>query len=75
MNYIRREIKETEYTLIEDFLYEAIFIPRGKEIPSRTIIYQQQLQVYVDGFGNKDDKSGCGSCWKGCGSGLCSSNE
>jgi len=29
MNYIIREIRESEYPLLEEFLYEAIFIPEG----------------------------------------------
>ena len=29
MDYIIREIKETEYHLLEDFLYEAIYVPKG----------------------------------------------
>ena len=31
MKYSIREIKETEYSLLENFLYEAIFVPEGVE--------------------------------------------
>ena len=54
MNYIIREIAESEYKVLDDFLYEAIFIPEGVSVPSREILYQPELQVYVDGFGTKD---------------------
>ena len=54
MNYIIREIAESEYKVLDDFLYEAIFIPEGVSAPSREILYQPELQVYVDGFGTKD---------------------
>ena len=54
MNYIIREMGESEYAVLDDFLYEAIFIPEGVSSPSREIIYQPELQVYVDGFGTKD---------------------
>ena len=54
MNYIIREMSESEYAVLDDFLYEAIFIPEGASSPSREIIYQPELQVYVDGFGTKD---------------------
>lgn len=37
-NLIIREIRKDEYKLLEDFLYEAIFIPVGVEKPSRDII-------------------------------------
>lgn len=54
MDYIIREIAESEYEVLDNFLYEAIFIPEGVSAPSREIIYQPELQEYVDGFGKKD---------------------
>lgn len=48
-----RAIKESEYTLLNDFLYEAIFIPEGVEPPPKSIIKTPQLQVYVSGFGSQ----------------------
>lgn len=57
VNYIIREIKDTEYSFLEDFLYEAIFIPDGVEPPPRSIIKNKDLQVYIEGFGSlPDDK-------------------
>lgn len=55
MNYIIREIKKQEYNLLNDFLYEAIFIPDGVKAPDRSIINEPELQVYVSGFGDKQD--------------------
>lgn len=57
MNYTIRELKETEYPLLEDFLYEAIFIPQGVEPPPRSILNNDELQVYVKDFGKKPDDS------------------
>lgn len=54
MNYRIREIAESEYKALDDFLYEAIFVPEGVSAPPREIIDQPELQVYVDGFGTKD---------------------
>ena len=51
MNYSIRKIRENEYYLLDDFLYEAIFIHDGMEVPPRDIIYQPELQVYVKDFG------------------------
>ena len=51
MDYIIREIQETEYLLLEDFLYEAIFIPEGVEPPPRSIVNAPELQVYIENFG------------------------
>ncbi len=56
MDVTIREIQKQEYPLLDNFLYEAIFIPEGVEPPSRTIITSPELQVYVEHFGeSKDD--------------------
>lgn len=55
MDYRIREIKESEYSVLPDFLYEAIFIPEGTEKPPKTIIEQPELQVYIADFGKSDD--------------------
>ena len=45
-----------EYPLLDDFLYEAIFVPEGVDPPSKSIITAPELQVYVKDFGaSKDD--------------------
>ncbi|MCH5350199.1 MAG: GNAT family N-acetyltransferase [Oscillospiraceae bacterium] len=54
MNYTIRKINKTEYSLLNDFLYEAIFIPEGVEPPPKAIINTPELQVYVDGFGQQE---------------------
>ncbi len=51
-----REIQKQEYPLLDNFLYEAIFVPEGVEPPPKTIITSPELQVYVERFGkSKDD--------------------
>lgn len=55
MNYNIRKIREDEYYLLEDFLYEAIFIPEGVAPPSKSIINQPDLQVYIRDFGTEKD--------------------
>lgn len=55
MDYRIREIKEGEYSVLSDFLYEAIFIPEGTKKPPKSIIEQPELQVYVSDFGKADD--------------------
>ena len=50
MTHIRKILKE-EIPVLDDFLYEAIFIPQGVVPPPRSIIEQEDLQVYVRGFG------------------------
>ncbi len=55
MNYMIREMRKEEYDLLEDFLYEAIFIPEGISAPSKSIIMQPGLQVYITDFGKRKD--------------------
>ena len=50
-----REIHPEEIPLLNDFLYEAIFIPEGVPAPPRSIIENEDLQVYVRDFGMKAD--------------------
>lgn len=53
MQYTIRPMREEEYHLLGDFLYEAIFIPEGVEPPPRAIIEQPELQVYIRNFGKE----------------------
>lgn len=58
MDYTIREIQKREYPLLDNFLYEAIFIPEGTEPPPKTIITSPELQVYVAHFGELKDDQG-----------------
>ncbi len=55
MYYKIREIRENEYPILSDFLYEAIFIPEGMDKPPKSIIERPELQVYIKDFGKADD--------------------
>ena len=56
MDCLIREITEFEYPLLDEFLYEAIFVPDDAVAPSKSIIKSPDLQVYVSDFGSlKDD--------------------
>ena len=50
-----RKIRKSEYGVLADFLYEAIFIPQGSEVPPRGIISQPELRVYISNFGTQKD--------------------
>lgn len=58
MNCIIREILEEEYYLLEDFLYEAVFVPEGTTAPPKSIIRLPELQVYLTDFGKEKDDTG-----------------
>ena len=56
MEYTIREMTMEEYPLLNDFLYEAIFIPDSITPPPKNIIASPELQIYVNQFGLlKDD--------------------
>ncbi len=58
MDYTIRKIQKHEYPLLDNFLYEAIFIPEGIEPLPKNIITSPELQVYVEGFGESKDDMG-----------------
>ena len=58
MDYKIRPISAREVRLLQDFLYEAIFVPEGLPAPPKSIINQPELQVYITGFGTKKDDIG-----------------
>ena len=53
IRYNIRHMENSEYPLLDYFLYEAIFIPEGVEPPAREIINSPELQVYVKDFGTQ----------------------
>ena len=55
MKYTIRKLLETEVPVLDEFLYQAIFVPEGTEPPAREIIRQPELQVYVKDFGQQKD--------------------
>lgn len=60
MEYIIREMKQSEYPLLDDFLYEAIFQRDETNLAPKTIIERPELQVYIEDFGKgKDDYCLC----------------
>ena len=67
-----RELRKEETELLKDFLYEAIFIPKGMEPPARGIIEQPELRLYYEDFGTgkadycivaEDDDMVIGAVW------------
>ena len=55
MKYGIREMNANEYSLLNEFLYNAIFIPRSVTSPPKSIIENDELQVYVKDFGKQKD--------------------
>ena len=50
-----RKIEPGDYHHLENFLYHAIYIPPGEELPERKLIFEPEIYVYIKDFGGKDD--------------------
>lgn len=44
-------LREDKYSYLENYLYYAIYVPKGDEAPPRDIIYQKDLYAYIKDFG------------------------
>ena len=51
MEYQIRPIRKEETPLLRDFLYNAIFIPKGVTPPPMSIVDDESLQIYIRDFG------------------------
>lgn len=54
-DYTIRPLAADELSMLDEFLYLAIFVPDGMTPPPREIINQPELRVYVEGFGTLAD--------------------
>lgn len=50
-----RALAPGEMAVLTEFLYYAIFVPKGVEPPPRSIVEKPELQVYVSGFATQPD--------------------
>lgn len=50
-----RALKPEEIPLLEEFLYQAIFIPQGLAPLSRSILKEPDLEMYIKDFGQQPD--------------------
>lgn len=55
MNVIIRPLYKEEYPLLREFLYQAIFQKDASTLIPRSVLDDPQVNVYVDGFGEKRD--------------------
>ena len=55
MNLKIRQIEVSEYSVLEEFGYHALFLPPGVKPPPREVIYEPNIYVYIKDFGGKDD--------------------
>ena len=50
-----RVIEPDDYPLLEEFLYQAVFVPEGAPPFPRSIVSKPEISIYIDGFGSKSD--------------------
>lgn len=50
--YQIRGLRAEETPMLENFLYEAIFIPEGVAPPPRSVVRDPSLSCYIDAFGS-----------------------
>lgn len=55
MNPEIRKIQQPEIPFLDEMLYNAIFIPEGREKPPKDIIKLPELARYIKDFGRKGD--------------------
>ena len=57
MKYIIRDMREDEYQLLEEFLYQAIYVPAGfeGELPRRIVRDDPKCRAAFEGFGSLPD--------------------
>ena len=55
MSLTIRPITESDYPMLEDFLYHAIFQQPDEEPVPREIIFEPEIFIYIKNFGKKDD--------------------
>ena len=48
-----RKMKEADYKCLPEFLYQAIFIPEGMELPARSVINDPTIFIYIKDFGTQ----------------------
>ena len=74
MDYVVRHMAEDEWPLLEDFLYEAIYVPDGYvgEVPRSLIYDDPKCRAAYQGFGSLSDDRAVvaevggeivGACW------------
>ncbi|MGY3777076.1 GNAT family N-acetyltransferase [Isobaculum melis] len=46
-----RVLRKTETDFLQEMLYEAIYVPIGDELPPRSILFNEDLYLYIKDFG------------------------
>ena len=50
-----KEMEKSDFHILEEFIYWAIFVPSNSELPKRSIIYNPDVFIYIENFGQEND--------------------
>ena len=50
---IVRRLETDDYPFLQEFLYQAIYVPPGEPAPDRSLLRDPEISVYIDGFGHQ----------------------
>ena len=50
-----KRIEKADYHILEDFIYWAIFVPTGTKLPEKSIIFNPNVFIYIENYGNEND--------------------
>jgi len=50
-----KRIEKADYHILEDFIYWAIFVPAGAKLPEKSIIFNPDVFIYIENYGNEND--------------------
>lgn len=48
-----RIMQESDYPCLNEFLYQAIFVPAGEQLPGREIMNTPEIYIYIKDFGKQ----------------------
>jgi ribosomal protein S18 acetylase RimI-like enzyme len=51
-------MRESDHVCLQEFLYQAIFIPEGMEPPPRSVINDPEIFIYIKDFGTQQGDLG-----------------
>ena len=53
-----RSIETSDYRFLDEFLYQAIYIPPGEALPTKSIIFTPEIYIYAKDFGSQKGDHG-----------------
>jgi ribosomal protein S18 acetylase RimI-like enzyme len=55
MDFAYRKIEKSDYGLLREMLYEALFVPEGEKPYDESVVNHPEISRYIDNWGKKSD--------------------